>query len=85
MGLKGRMEVIMRGVQLHGIITNTECLTVAITTPEGGSRGYLHIRRSLLTDNPPRLVKVGYTIGVYVPHSFRTVVWVLLRPTGTRY
>ena len=70
MGLNGRMEVIMKVVQLHGIITNTECLKVAITTPEGGSRGYPHIRRSLLTDNPPRLVKVGHTIGVYVSHSF---------------
>ena len=32
------MEVIMKGVQLHGIITYTEYLKVAITTPEGGSR-----------------------------------------------
>ena len=30
-----------------------------------------------------RLVKVGHTTGVYVPYSFRTVVWVLLRPTRT--
>ena len=70
MGLNGRMEVIMKVVQLRGIITNTACLKVAITTPEGGSRSYPHIRRSLLTDNPPRLVKVGHTIGVYVSHSF---------------
>ena len=75
------MEVIMKGVQLHGIITYTECLKVAIKTSEGGSRGYPHIRRSLLTDNPPGLVKAGHTIGVYVPQSFRTVVWLLLRPT----
>lgn len=37
MGLNRQMEVIMKGVQLHGIITYTECLKVAITTPEGGS------------------------------------------------
>ena len=30
-----------------------------------------------------RRVKVGHTTGVYVPYSFRTVVWVLLRPTRT--
>ena len=30
-----------------------------------------------------RLVKVGHTTGVYVPYSFRTVVWVILRPTRT--
>ena len=64
------MEVIMKGVQLHGFITYTQCLKVAITTPEGGSRGYPHVRRSLLTDNPHGLVKVGHTIGVYGPHSF---------------
>ena len=31
----------------------------------------------------PQPVKVGHTTGVYVPYSFRTVVWVLLRPTRT--
>ena len=56
------MEVKMRGVELHGIITYTES--------HYDTRGYPHIRRSLLTDNPPGLVKVGHTIGVYVPHSF---------------
>ena len=30
-------------------------------------------------------VKVGHTTGVYVPYSFRKVVWVLLRPTRTKY
>ena len=85
MGINRRMEVIMKGVQLHGIITYTECLKVAIKTPEGGSRGYPHIRRPLLTDNPLGLVKVGHTIGVYVPHSFWTLVGVLLRPTRTRW
>ena len=78
MGINGRMEVIMRGVELRRIITYTECLKVAITTPKGGSRGYPHIR-SLLTDNPLRLVKVGHTIRVYVPHSFWTLVGVLLQ------
>ena len=33
----------------------------------------------------PSLGEIGHTTGVYVPHSFRTVVWVLLRPTRTRY
>ena len=41
------------------------------------------ILRSLLTNNPPRQGKVGHTRGVYVPYSFRTVVWVLLSPTIT--
>ena len=31
----------------------------------------------------PQPVKVGHTTGVYDPHSFRIVVWVLLRPTKT--
>ena len=31
----------------------------------------------------PQPVKVGHTTGVYIPYSFRTVVWVLLRPTRT--
>ena len=30
-------------------------------------------------------VKVGHTTRVYVPYTFRTVVWVLLRFTRTRY
>ena len=31
----------------------------------------------------PQPGKVGHTTGVYVPCSFRTMVWVLLRPTRT--
>ena len=42
------------------------------------------ILRSPLTDNPPSPGKVDLTTGVYVPYSFSTVVWVLLRPTRTR-
>ena len=34
--------------------------------------------RSFLTDNLPGQGKVGHTTGIYVPYSFRTVVWVLL-------
>ena len=30
-------------------------------------------------------VKVDHNTGVYVPYSFRTVVWVLLRSIGERY
>ena len=37
----------------------------------------------VLADNPPSPGEVGHTTGVYVPYSFRTVVWVLLRPTRT--
>ena len=29
----------------------------------------------------PQPVKVGHTTGVWDPYSFRTVMWVLLRPT----
>ena len=44
----------------------------------------LSLLRSLLTDNPPCPGKVSHTTRVYnVPYSFRTVVWVLLRPTRT--
>ena len=49
-------------------------------TTERGS----NLRLSLRTDNPPSPGEAGYTTGVYVPYSFRTVVWVLLRPTRTR-
>ena len=44
----------------------------------------ISILRSLLTDNTPCPGKVGHTTRVYVPCSFRTVVWILLRPTRTR-
>ena len=37
----------------------------------------------VLADNPPSPGEVGHTTGVYVPYSFQTVVWVLLRPTRT--
>ena len=40
--------------------------------------------KCVLTDNPPSPGKVGHTTGVYVPYSFQTMVWVLLRPTRTR-
>ena len=42
------------------------------------------LRSPLFTDNPPSPGKVDLTTGVYVPYSFSTVVWVLLRPTRTR-
>ena len=54
-------------------------LRVAISTPEGGSRGYPYIRYPL-TDNPLSPGKVDHTTGVYVRYTFRTVVQVLLRP-----
>ena len=40
----------------------------------------IRILRFLLTDNPPSPGKVGPTTGLYVPYSFRTVVWVLYVP-----
>ena len=40
--------------------------------------------KCVLADNPLSPGEVGRTTGVYVPYSFRTVVWVLLRPTRTR-
>ena len=39
--------------------------------------------KCVLTDNPPSPGEVDHITGVYVPYSFRTVVWVLLRPTRT--
>ena len=39
--------------------------------------------KCVLTDNPPSPGEVDYTNGIYVPYSFRIVVWVLLRPTRT--
>ena len=44
----------------------------------------IHILRSLLTDNTPVPGKTGHTTGVFVPYSFRTMVWVFLHPTRTR-
>ena len=41
--------------------------------------------RSLLTDMPPIPGKFGHTTGVYVPYSVRTVVWVLVSASRTRY
>ena len=42
--------------------------------------------KCVLTDthNPPSPGEVGHTTRVYIPYSFRIVVWVLLRPTRTR-
>ena len=45
----------------------------------------ISILRSLLTDNTPTQQRLATPPGVYVPCSFRTVVWILLRPTRTRY
>ena len=59
------------------------CLQVAIMTSEGVSWGHPYIR-SLLTDNPPRPIKVGHTNRVYVPSSFWSSVLVLLRLTRSR-
>ena len=59
---------------------------VAITTPEGGSwvypyKLYIGILRSL----PPSPEKVGHTIGICVPYTFRTMVWGLLRPPSENF
>ena len=39
--------------------------------------------KCVLTDNRPSPGEAGHTTGAYVPYSFPTVVWVLLRPTRT--
>ena len=39
----------------------------------------------LLKDNSPNPGEVGHTTRVYVPYSFHTLVWVILRPTRTIY
>ena len=39
--------------------------------------------KCVLTDNPPIPGEVVHTTRVFVPYSFRSVVWVLLRPTRT--
>ena len=61
---------------------HTHCLQVAITAPE--VMVCIPVLRSLLTDNPLSPGKVGHTTVVYVPYSFRTLVWILCRPTRTR-
>ena len=40
--------------------------------------------KCVLKDNPLSPGEVGHTTAVYDPYSFRTVVWVLLRPIRTR-
>ena len=52
--------------------------------PEGIGTNGTHRSHARCHPYPiPQPVKVGHTTGVYVPYSFRTVVWVLLRPTRT--
>ena len=52
--------------------------------PEGiGTNGTLRSHARCHLYPIPQPVKVGHTTRVSVPHSFRTVVWVLLRPTRT--
>ena len=52
--------------------------------PEGiGTNGTLRYHARCHPYPIPQPVKVGHTTGVYVPYSFRTVVWVLLSPTRT--
>jgi len=52
--------------------------------PEGIGTNGTHRSHARCHPYPiPQPVKVGHTTGVYFPYSFRTVVWVLLRPTRT--
>ena len=52
--------------------------------PEGiGTNGTHRSHARCHTYSIPQPVKVGHTTGVYVSYSFRTVVWLLLRPTRT--
>ena len=62
---------------LFYLITSTKIYGVEHTTKWGSSL-------SVLTYNPPCSPgEVDDTTGVYIPYSFQTVVWVLLRPTRT--
>ena len=45
----------------------------------------LYFKRSLLIDNPPSPGKVGHNTGVYVPCSFRSMVWVLLLSKALKF
>ena len=55
------------------------------TCPEGIGTNGTHRTHARCHPYPiPQPVEVGHTTGVYIPYSFRTVVWVLLRPTRTR-
>ena len=45
----------------------------------------LYFKRSLLIDNPPSPGKVEHTTGVYVPCSFRSMVWVLLLSKALKF
>ena len=70
MPLEGCQQLLKR---LHHLITSTIwCIT--------HNRAGLQFM-CVLTNDPASPGKVDHTTGVYVPHSFRTVVWVLLRPT----
>ena len=39
--------------------------------------------KCVLTDNPPISGEVDHTTRVFIPYTFRLVVWVFLRPTRT--
>lgn len=61
--------------RVHGwCVLSVHCVQVAITTPKGGSSGYTYIKAQ-------EKVSHWHTTRVYFPYSFRTVLWVLLRPT----
>ena len=52
--------------------------------PEGMGTNGTHRSHARCHPYPiPEPGKAGHTTGVYVPYSFRTVAWVLLRPTRT--
>ena len=40
--------------------------------------------KCVLKGKPPNLGEVGHTTRVYVPYSFRTVLWVFLLPIRSR-
>ena len=68
---------ILRGTVIHTYTVYRYPLRHLKDDPE-----VLSILRSLLTDNTPTQERLATPPGVYVPCSFRTVVWVLLRPTS---
>ena len=50
---------------------------------EWAQRGHMGSMQGAHPYPMPQPMEVGHTTWVYVPFSFQTVVWVLLRPTRT--
>ena len=75
-------EVNDRDVNATGCPSCSIYLTTSTIWCRTHNRAWLQFK-CVLTDNPPSPGEADHTSGVYVPYYFRTVVWVLLRPTRT--